>query len=184
MTRRLLAAAVAAVSLWAVPVAHAAPATTTVHVVTTAASQPLPATFVTAAWSVGDKDRSDLLKIGGFNPAGCATTVTGTWQGTRHGDRSGRLLDIAFGYSNIAVPTGSDTHLLIEYRLGGVWREAENFGILHGSFGVGPDTDEFVMTYRTRAVAGRTVPVRVTVEITYQTPTVNIADTFRVLPQK
>jgi hypothetical protein len=183
MSRRLLAAAVAAVSFWAAPAAHAAPAKTTVHVVTTVGPQSLPTTFVTAAWSV-DKDKSDRLAMSGFNPAGCATTVTATWQGIRRGARNGHLLDVALDYSSTQVPTGASTDLKIEYRLGGAWHEVENAGFIYGALGVGPESGGFEISYSTRAVAGRTVPVRLTVELTYPYATVSIADTFRVLPQK
>jgi hypothetical protein len=180
MTRRLLAAVVAAVALAGAPGAQAAPAKTTARVATTLAGAPVPGTYVTAAWSV-DKDRSDRLSIAGFDPPGCTTTVTATWQGSRRGDRTGEFLQLFRTFSSTTV-AGSSTHLRIEYRVNGVWQMPVNKLIVSSGTVPGSTGGGLAMNVSAPAAAHRTVAVRVTVEITYPYAALDIDETFRVLP--
>jgi hypothetical protein len=181
---RLLAAVLTVLCVSPGSVARAAPGKTTLDVTTMAGPRRLPKSLVTAAWSV-DSDQSDHLAISGHNVPACLTLVQATWNGNRHGDRTGRFIELRHDYTYDAVREGASAELLVEYRLKSGWYVGMHVTVDYvGTLGLTRKSVTSGISVRSSAVAGKTVPVRVSLTIRYPEPAFNIDDTFRVLPQQ
>jgi hypothetical protein len=159
------------------PGAGAAP-TVTATVTTTLAGQPLPRDTVTATWAVaGGKN---ALHVSGFNLPGATTVVTATWLGTRHVDRAGTLTQLHRTYTYEAALDRATAVFVTEYRTATGWVRLPP---LRDHYVASPllitAATELVIE-RVPALAGRTVPVRLTITLTFPDPATRIDDTITI----
>lgn len=160
--------------------AVAAPARTSVVVATTLLSAQLPMSTVSAAWSV-DTDNSDRLHATGYNLPGTVSTVTASWSGTRHADSNGRLLRLDHLYVYDAVLAGATADISVDYELRGHWYRLVTWREDYvGSVDTVTLSSYGTLLVKAPAIAGRTVPVRISLAVRYPEPCLDIDDAFVV----
>jgi hypothetical protein len=179
-TRRFAVALVALFALGGTQ-ASAAPPRTTLKVSTVVGSRQLPRPTVSAAWMI-DPDKSDRLHITGQNLPVALSTVTASWTGTRTADSRGRFLALSHGYTYDAVREGARVDIVAEYRLKGHWYRVMGLREDYvGTIGLTRKTVTEVLTTSAPTIAGKTVPVRLTLTIRFPEAAANIDDTFLVM---
>lgn len=181
MRRHLVAIGAVALLQQTVP-ARAAQSPTSVTVTTYVAGTPSPISTMLAAWADA-KSGKQLTSTGNAAP-GTVTVVTAQWTGTRKISNRGALITLEHGAAWQGTGQLLSQSYTVEYQRAGRWHRVKSHVRIVPD-GAPPPTplDQngwYAEPYELPSLAGRTVPVRVRIRLSFDQPAVQITDWFTV----
>jgi hypothetical protein len=129
-----------------------------------------------------DGSRTTAITVSGSNLPGTESVVAAVWRSTVRAGRAGAAVSVAVDGDHMPLPGGTTSDVTVERQVRGGWVTCDPDVIMAGrAVGLvgGGTLDQF--TVHCRGVRnGSSVPVRVTIFVTYDEPAATIDDTISV----